>query len=99
MLWKAVVSSKLLAKTSIVLFLNKCDLLEQKLLTGVRVKDYVHSYGDRPNDVEHATKCMCRVSSVSLPELEANVAIQTLHNTSGTSCGRTRRSRGRSVYI
>ena len=57
MLWKAVVSSKLLAKTSIVLFLNKCDLLEQKLLSGVKVKDFVHSYGDRPNDVTHATKC------------------------------------------
>ncbi|EJF60188.1 G-protein alpha subunit [Dichomitus squalens] len=56
MLWKAVVSSKLLAKTSIVLFLNKCDLLEQKLLNGVRIKEYVHSYGDRPNDLEHATK-------------------------------------------
>ncbi|RPD63398.1 G-protein alpha subunit [Lentinus tigrinus ALCF2SS1-7] len=56
MLWKAVASSKLLAKTSIVLFLNKCDLLEQKLLNGVRIRDYVHSYGDRPNDIEHATK-------------------------------------------
>ncbi|PIL25815.1 hypothetical protein GSI_11568 [Ganoderma sinense ZZ0214-1] len=56
MLWKAVVSSKLLAKTSVVLFLNKCDLLEQKLLSGVKVKDFVHSYGDRPNDVAHATK-------------------------------------------
>ena len=57
MLWKAVAASKLLAKTSIVLFLNKCDLLEQKLRNGVRIRDYVHSYGDRPNDVEHATKC------------------------------------------
>ncbi|KAI0772348.1 G-alpha-domain-containing protein [Trametes elegans] len=56
MLWKAVVSSKLLAKTSIILFLNKYDLLEQKLLSGVRIRDYVHSYGDRPNDVEHALK-------------------------------------------
>lgn len=59
MLWKAVVSSKLLAKTSIVLFLNKCDLLGQKLLSGVKVRDYVHSYGDRPNDVENATRCAC----------------------------------------
>ncbi|CDO77487.1 hypothetical protein BN946_scf184902.g21 [Trametes cinnabarina] len=56
MLWKAVVSSKLLAKTSIILFLNKRDLLEQKLRSGVRVRDHVHSYGDRPNEVEHALK-------------------------------------------
>ncbi|KAJ8468214.1 hypothetical protein ONZ51_g9780 [Trametes cubensis] len=56
MLWKAVVSSKLLAKTSIILFLNKRDLLEQKLRSGVLIRDYVHSYGDRPNEVEHAIK-------------------------------------------
>ncbi|KAI0673186.1 G-alpha-domain-containing protein [Trametes maxima] len=56
MLWKAVVSSKLLAKTSIILFLNKRDLLEQKLRSGVRIREHVHSYGDRPNDVEHALK-------------------------------------------
>ncbi|KAI9058714.1 G-alpha-domain-containing protein [Trametes sanguinea] len=56
MLWKAVVSSKLLAKTSIILFLNKRDLLEQKLRSGVRIRDHVHSYGDRPNEVEHALK-------------------------------------------
>ena len=57
MLWKAVVSSKLLAKTSIILFLNKRDLLEQKLRSGVLIRDYVHSYGGRPNEVEHAIKC------------------------------------------
>ncbi|KAH9931630.1 G-alpha-domain-containing protein [Epithele typhae] len=56
MLWRAVISSKLLAKTSIVLFLNKCDLLKEKLQSGVRIKDHVHSYGDRPNEVEHAVK-------------------------------------------
>ena len=57
MLWKAVVSSKLLARTSIVLFLNKCDLLREKLDAGVRIREFVHSYGDRPNDYEHAVKC------------------------------------------
>ncbi len=70
MLWKAVVSSKLLSKTSIVLFLNKCDLLEQKLLGGVKVKDYVHSYGDRPNDVAHATKCEWWLLSLAVWVLE-----------------------------
>ncbi|KAI0633064.1 guanine nucleotide binding protein, alpha subunit [Trametes polyzona] len=54
LLWKAVVSAKLLAKTSIILFLNKRDLLEEKLRSGVRIRDYVHSYGDKPNDVETA---------------------------------------------
>jgi len=56
MLWKAVCGSKLLQKTQMILFLNKCDLLEQKLRSGVRVKDYVRSYGDRSNDKETASK-------------------------------------------
>ncbi|OBZ74732.1 Guanine nucleotide-binding protein alpha-1 subunit [Grifola frondosa] len=56
MLWKAVISSKLLAKTSIILFLNKCDLLERKLNSGVRVKDFVRSFGDRQNDIDTVTK-------------------------------------------
>ena len=97
MLWKAVVSSKLLAKTSIVLFLNKCDLLEQKLLAGVRVKDYVHSYGDRPNDVEHATKCT--PFATAREKACANVRWQTSHNISATSYGRIRLSPGHSGCI
>ncbi|KAL6302560.1 G-protein alpha subunit [Sparassis latifolia] len=56
MLWKAICSSKLLAKTQMVLFLNKCDLLEQKLRAGVKVSEYVRSYGDRANDVQTVSK-------------------------------------------
>ncbi|KAF4616850.1 hypothetical protein D9613_008685 [Agrocybe pediades] len=36
LLWKAVCSSKLLANVDLVLFLNKCDILEKKLKSGVR---------------------------------------------------------------
>ncbi|KAJ3537598.1 hypothetical protein NM688_g6657 [Phlebia brevispora] len=50
-LWKMICSSKLLANAQIILFLNKCDLLEKKLRSGIRVKDYVPSFGDRKNDV------------------------------------------------
>lgn len=57
MLWKLVCLSKLLAKTQIILFLNKCDLLDQKLKSGVQVKNYVRSFGDRQNDVETVSKC------------------------------------------
>ncbi|KAI0944664.1 hypothetical protein AcW1_002324 [Taiwanofungus camphoratus] len=56
MLWKLVCLSKLLAKTQIILFLNKCDLLDQKLKSGVQVKNYVRSFGDRQNDVETVSK-------------------------------------------
>ncbi|KZT03259.1 G-protein alpha subunit [Laetiporus sulphureus 93-53] len=54
--WKLVCSSKLLARTEIILFLNKCDLLDQKLQSGVLVKEHVRSFGDRPNDVDTVSK-------------------------------------------
>ena len=47
----------LLAKTNLVLFLNKCDVLRAKLNAGIRLGKYVISYGDRPNDFEHASDC------------------------------------------
>ncbi|KZT64204.1 G-alpha-domain-containing protein [Daedalea quercina L-15889] len=56
MLWRLVCASKLLQNTQMILFLNKYDLLDQKLKRGVRVKDHVRSYGDRPNDAETAGK-------------------------------------------
>ncbi|KAJ8084983.1 hypothetical protein PM082_003760 [Marasmius tenuissimus] len=58
LLWKYVVSSKLLSDVSIVLFLNKCDLLRSKLGAGVRLADHMISYGDRPNDYESVSKYM-----------------------------------------
>lgn len=57
LLWRTVCSSKLLAKTQIILFLNKCDLLQAKLKRGVMVKDHIPSYGNRSNDAISVTKC------------------------------------------
>ena len=57
LLWKEVCSNKLLAKVDLVLFLNKCDILESKLKSGVRLQKYVRSFGERPNDPEVAQKC------------------------------------------
>ncbi|TBU61057.1 G-alpha-domain-containing protein [Dichomitus squalens] len=56
LLWKEVCSNKLLAKVDLVLFLNKCDILESKLKSGVRLQKYVRSFGDRANDPEVAQK-------------------------------------------
>lgn len=36
LLWKAVCSNKLLANVDLVLFLNKCDILESKLKAGIK---------------------------------------------------------------
>ena len=57
LLWKAVCSNKLLASVDLVLFLNKCDILDAKLKAGIRLAKYVRTFGDRPNDLDSASKC------------------------------------------
>ncbi|RXW23198.1 hypothetical protein EST38_g2651 [Candolleomyces aberdarensis] len=56
LLWTSICSSKLLARTQLILFLNKCDLLRRKLKRGVTVAEYLPSYGDRRNDVMTVVK-------------------------------------------
>ena len=38
-------------------FLNKCDILEAKLNSGIRFAKYVRSYGDRENSFSAVSKC------------------------------------------
>ena len=66
MLWQTLCSLQMLSKTQIILFLNKCDLLEQKLRAGVRVRTHVPSFGNRSNDVDTVKKCHERFSSFSV---------------------------------
>ncbi|TFK31874.1 heterotrimeric G protein alpha subunit, partial [Crucibulum laeve] len=51
LLWTSICSTRLLSKTQLILFLNKCDLLRRKLKRGVKVNQFLPSYGDRPNEV------------------------------------------------
>lgn len=44
-------------------FLNKCDILQKKIHRGVRVADYISSYGDRPNDAKTVGKCASPIST------------------------------------
>ena len=39
-------------------FLNKCDLLEKKLQSGIKVKKYIPRYGDRENTKDTFGKCL-----------------------------------------
>lgn len=59
-LWTSICASKLLAKTQLILFLNKCDLLRRKLKRGVKVNQFLPSFGDRPNEVTTVVKCKSR---------------------------------------
>lgn len=60
-LWRRICSSPILAKAQIILFLNKCDILHNKLKRGVVVKNYVPTFADRKNDTITVMKCMCTV--------------------------------------
>ncbi|KAK7060024.1 guanine nucleotide binding protein, alpha subunit [Favolaschia claudopus] len=57
-LWTSVVSNKLLQDTNFILFLNKIDILQAKLTSGIRFADFVASYGRRPNDMDSTTRYM-----------------------------------------
>ncbi|KAH9963792.1 G-alpha-domain-containing protein [Russula dissimulans] len=59
-LWTTVCKSKLLAKVQLILFLNKCDILERKLARGILLKRYIPTYGDRKNDMPTASKYLRR---------------------------------------
>jgi len=56
-LWKEVVSNKYLQRTNLILFLNKFDIFQQKLVAGVQFSDHVTSYGDRENDFQSISGC------------------------------------------
>jgi guanine nucleotide-binding protein alpha-1 subunit len=74
LIWKTICSNRLLERTTIILFLNKMDVLAAALESGLRVKDYVTSYGDLANDVPSVAKCM----SFSLaPRRLTDSALQT----------------------
>jgi guanine nucleotide-binding protein subunit alpha len=57
-LWTRISSNKILEKTNLILFLNKIDILQAKLASGIRFSDFVPSYGRRPNDFDSASRCM-----------------------------------------
>ena len=70
-IWKAICSNRVLERTTIILFLNKMDVLAAALKSGLRVRDYVTSYGDQPNEVPSVAKCMslllCTTPSADSP--------------------------------
>ncbi|KAJ6616676.1 G-protein alpha subunit [Mycena sp. CBHHK59/15] len=46
----SICANKLLKNAQLVLLLNKTDILRRKLEAGIQVRQYITSYGDRPNN-------------------------------------------------
>ncbi|KAF8621238.1 hypothetical protein AX15_007950 [Amanita polypyramis BW_CC] len=55
-LWEQICANKILASVELILFLNKLDILDAKLKSGIQIASYITSYGDRPNDTKHVSK-------------------------------------------
>ncbi|KAG8880916.1 hypothetical protein FRB98_004676 [Tulasnella sp. 332] len=55
LLFRSVCANKLLGK-NIVLFLNKIDILKAKLKSGIQLRKYIRSYGEKPNTFEHVSR-------------------------------------------
>ncbi|CAE6374443.1 unnamed protein product [Rhizoctonia solani] len=51
-MWEELCKTTALHHIPVLLFLNKTDLLEKKLRTGVKLSDYMVNYGNRPNEPE-----------------------------------------------
>lgn len=51
-LFTQICSNRLLKNVHLVLFLNKTDLLKNKIDSGLRVQKYITSFGERANDYE-----------------------------------------------
>jgi len=54
-LFAQIVNSKWFKDTSLILFLNKCDLFEKKLAEGKQMQDYVKAYSG-PNEMKPASE-------------------------------------------
>lgn len=68
LLWKEVCENKLLRAVQIVLFLNKIDILKDKLAAGIQFSRYVTTYGNRPNDYENTSAYLKRKFASTLKE-------------------------------
>ena len=80
-----------------MLFLNKCDLLQEKLEAGVQLKNYLTTYGDRPNNYESVAKCACGQISM-VRKIPADLYLLDLRNKFGTLHNQYKTNPGRELF-
>ncbi|CAE6516815.1 unnamed protein product [Rhizoctonia solani] len=59
-MWIELCKTTALHHIPILLFLNKTDLLEKKLNAGIKLSDYLVSYGERPNEPKRALQYLTK---------------------------------------
>ncbi|KAF8156718.1 guanine nucleotide binding protein, alpha subunit [Crassisporium funariophilum] len=60
-LWQTICSNKILAGVEFVLFLNKLDILDSKIRSGVQFSSFVTSYVGKPNETKPVAKYLLDV--------------------------------------
>lgn len=65
------------ALTPVTVFLNKSDILEKKLNSGVMVNKYIPRYGSRENSLPVFSACRS-ISPLMLMELTMSLCVQIL---------------------
>ncbi|KAH6909516.1 guanine nucleotide binding protein, alpha subunit [Coprinopsis sp. MPI-PUGE-AT-0042] len=60
-LWQTLCSNKLLMNVEFVIFLNKLDILDAKLKSGIQFSQFVTSYVDKPNETKPVAKYLLDV--------------------------------------
>lgn len=85
-IWKQIVSSPLLLKVSLILFLNKMDVLENKISKGIRVRDHFKRYKG-PNEFEDVWRYFRSLFLLVARDQEGRAPSRSLyvHRTTATS--------------
>ncbi|KAJ7664916.1 guanine nucleotide binding protein, alpha subunit [Mycena rosella] len=89
-LWTSIVSNKLLQRTNMILFLNKVDIMHAKLASGIRLSDFVDSYGRRPNDFDSASRYLRKQFNAILKQNSPEPRIFYCHLTNAIDTKSTR---------
>ncbi|KAF8632876.1 hypothetical protein AX17_004724 [Amanita inopinata Kibby_2008] len=89
-LWKSIVANKLLKNTNLILFLNKIDIMKMKLAAGIRLADFVVSYGNRPNDFGSTSTYLRRKFAAILKEHSPTKRVFYCHLTAVTDTKSTK---------
>lgn len=63
----------------VILFMNKCDLLDRKLKADIKLNAHLVTYGDRSNSSGTAVKCVCFILGLCLHSFHKH---KFLHNVS-----------------
>ncbi|KAH9974030.1 guanine nucleotide binding protein, alpha subunit [Lactifluus volemus] len=85
LLWKSLCVHKLLKKATFVLLLNKYDLLEAKLRSGIQFRQFVTSYKDRPNRTESVLEYLKEKFSSIYQQDPDNIRSLHVHVTCATN--------------